>query len=78
MFEADIFCLFGLAWASFVCLGSMSMFWWLDVQPGWEWLADALVLLWVGLSMTAVAFMKVWMNKPSFNTGKTLYRPELM
>jgi hypothetical protein len=47
----------------------MSMFWWLDVIPGWEWLAEFLVILWIGVSMSAVAWMKVWMSKQSFNTG---------
>lgn len=45
------------------------MFWWIDVKPGWEWLADATVIVWIGLGMTAVAFMKLWMAKPTFNTG---------
>ena len=69
MLEADLFCLYGLAWASFISLGSMGMFWWIDVKPGWEWLADVTVITWIGLGMTAVAFMKVWMAKPTFNTG---------
>ncbi|KAH8116610.1 Fusaric acid resistance protein-like-domain-containing protein [Phellopilus nigrolimitatus] len=69
MLEADLFCLFGLAWAAFVGLGSMGMFWWIDVKPGWEWLADLVVIVWIGLGMTAVAWMKVWMAKPTFNTA---------
>lgn len=69
MIEADMFCFMGLLYSSFVCLSSMSVFWWLDVKPGWEWLADALVILWIGVSMSGVAWMKVWMAKPSFNTG---------
>ncbi|EPQ57130.1 hypothetical protein GLOTRDRAFT_73697 [Gloeophyllum trabeum ATCC 11539] len=67
MLEADTFFLMGLLYASFVCLSSMSMFWWLEVRPGWEWLADVLVILWIGASMSAVAWMKVRMAKPSFN-----------
>ncbi|THH02540.1 hypothetical protein EW145_g6738 [Phellinidium pouzarii] len=69
MLEADLYCLLGLAWASFISLGSMGMFWWIDVIPGWEWLADVVAMVWIGLGMTAVAFMKVWMAKPSFNTA---------
>ncbi|KAI5117857.1 hypothetical protein M0805_007700 [Coniferiporia weirii] len=69
MLEADLYCLLGLAWASFISLGSMWMFWWIDVIPGWEWLADVIAIVWIGLGMTAVAFMKVWMAKPSFNTA---------
>ncbi len=70
MFEADLYCFLGVLWASFISLGSMGMYWWLEVKQGWEWLADILVLIWIGLGMSAVAFMKVWMSKPSFNTGK--------
>ncbi|EGO00416.1 hypothetical protein SERLA73DRAFT_52646 [Serpula lacrymans var. lacrymans S7.3] len=69
MAEADMYCFMALLYSAFVCLGSMSMFWWLEVKPGWEWLADVLVILWVGLSMSGVAWMKVWMAKPTFNTA---------
>lgn len=75
MVEADLFCLLGLAWSAFICLGSMSMFWWLELKPGWEWLADVFVLIWIGLGMTTVAWMKVYMAKPSFNTGSSSSRP---
>lgn len=69
MVEADVFCFMGLLFAAFVSLSSMSMFWFFEVKPGLEWLADSLVLLWIGLGMSAVAWMKVWMAKPTFNTG---------
>jgi len=69
MIEADFFCLVGLVYSAVVCVCSMSMFWWLEVKPGWEWLADMLVILWVGVSMSGIAWMRVWMAKPSFNTG---------
>lgn len=49
------------------------MFWWLDVKPGWEWLADVIAIIWIGLGMTVVAWMKIWMAKPSFNTGMHPY-----
>ncbi|KDR75940.1 hypothetical protein GALMADRAFT_68130 [Galerina marginata CBS 339.88] len=70
MMEADMFCLFGLLYSAFVCLISMSMFWWLEIKPGWEWVADIVALSWIGLSIGALAWMKVWMENPSFNTGK--------
>ncbi|KAI0929858.1 hypothetical protein AcV5_006710 [Taiwanofungus camphoratus] len=69
MVEADVFCFMGLLFAAFVSLSSMSMFWFFEVKPGLEWLADSLVLLWIGLGMSAVAWMKVWMAKPTFNTA---------
>ena len=49
MVEADTFCLMGLFFAAFVSLSSMSMYWFFEVMPGMEWLADTLVILWVGL-----------------------------
>ncbi|KAJ6594590.1 Fusaric acid resistance protein-like-domain-containing protein [Mycena capillaripes] len=69
MVEADLYCLVGLLYSAFVCLASMTMFWWLETKPGWEWLADFLVIAWIGVSMSIVAWMKVWMASPSFNTA---------
>ena len=69
MVEADIYCLMGLVFATFVSLSSMSVYWFFEHQSGLDWLADLLVLLMIGLGMSAVAWMKVWMAKPSFNTG---------
>lgn len=51
------------------------MFWWIDLKPGWEWLADLTVIIWIGLGMTIVAWMKLWMAKPTFNTGIYPYLP---
>jgi len=61
MIEADVFCLVGLLYSAFVCLSSMSLFWWLELQPGWEWLGDLVAIVWIGVSMSAVAWAKVWM-----------------
>ncbi|KAF5374581.1 hypothetical protein D9757_010158 [Collybiopsis confluens] len=69
MIEADFFCLFGILYSAFICLSSMTVFWWLDVQPGWEWLADALAVVWVGVGMSFLAWMKVYMANPQFNTA---------
>ncbi|KAG6820973.1 hypothetical protein H0H93_008602 [Arthromyces matolae] len=69
MIEADIFCLAGLFFAAFVCLSSVNMFWWLELSPGWEWLGDLTVILWIGISMSLVSWFKVWMANPSFNTA---------
>lgn len=65
MLEADVFCIFGLLYASIVCLSCMSLFWWLEPQPGWEWLGDAIAITWIGLSMSVVAWMKAWMVIPN-------------
>ncbi|RXW25613.1 hypothetical protein EST38_g244 [Candolleomyces aberdarensis] len=69
MIEADLFVLMGLIYSAVVCMGSMAMYWWFEMRPGWEWLADAIVLAWIGISMSVIAFFKVWMNNPSFNTA---------
>ncbi|KAF8973312.1 hypothetical protein BDZ97DRAFT_1780768 [Flammula alnicola] len=65
MIEADLFCLFGVLYAAVVCLVSMSMFWFLEVRPGWEWMADFVAIAWIALSMSILAWMKVWMANPS-------------
>ncbi|KAJ3996784.1 Fusaric acid resistance protein-like-domain-containing protein [Lentinula boryana] len=72
MIEADFFCIFGILYSAFICLSSMTLFWWLDVQPGWEWLADALAILWVGVGMSFLAWMKVSMANPQFNTAGSM------
>ncbi|KAJ8586641.1 hypothetical protein M405DRAFT_743289 [Rhizopogon salebrosus TDB-379] len=69
MMEADSYCSIAFLYAAFVSLGGMSMFWSLEVKPGWEWLADALVILWVGIGMWGLSWMKVWMAKPTFNSA---------
>ena len=72
MIEADLYCLIALAYATFLSLGSMGTFWEIDTVPGWEWLADALVLVWLGAGMSLVAWMKVRMAKPTFSSGMCL------
>ncbi|KAI6002886.1 Fusaric acid resistance protein-like-domain-containing protein [Pisolithus albus] len=69
MVEADTFCFIAWVYSAFVCLTGMSLFWWLDVQPGWEVVADSVPILWVGFSMWGLSWMKVWMSKPTFNSG---------
>ena len=69
MFEADLYCLLGIVWASFISLGSMGMFWWLERYHNLNFLAEIIVIAFIGFGMTVVAFMKQWMAKPSFNTG---------
>jgi hypothetical protein len=72
MMEADSYCSIAFLYAAFVCLGSMSMFWYLEVRPGWEWLGDALAILWVGVSMWGLTWMRAWMTKPTFNSGMSI------
>lgn len=68
MIEADLFVLMGLIYSAVVCMGSMAMYWWLELKPGWEWLADAIVLAWIGISMSVIAFFKVWMVSHNYFT----------
>ncbi|KAF7375656.1 ArAE-2 domain-containing protein [Mycena sanguinolenta] len=50
----------------------MTIFWWLETKPGpvWELIANILVIVWIGITMSVVAWMKVWMANPSFNVGE--------
>jgi hypothetical protein len=59
MVEADSFCLLGLAYSFFVCLSSMSLFWWLEEKKGFETLGDFVAIAIVAISMSAVAWTKV-------------------
>ncbi|KAI0319004.1 Fusaric acid resistance protein-like-domain-containing protein [Amylostereum chailletii] len=45
----------------------MNLYWALETHAGWEWLADILALIWIGIGMSMVAWMKLWMAKPTFN-----------
>lgn len=69
MFEADFYCLVAAMFSSFVCLGSMSMFWFFELKEGYEWVADLVTFIWIAAGMTVVAWTKLWMAKPSFSTG---------
>lgn len=69
MVEADGYCLLGLVYAAIISLASMSMFWWIDVKPGLQWLASLLAILWIGFGMAGVSWTKAWMDKPSFGTA---------
>jgi hypothetical protein len=61
MIEADLFYLFGLFYSAFFSLTSVSMFWWLERKPGWEWAADFVAIAWLGVSMSLLAWLKIWM-----------------
>lgn len=61
MIEADLFCLFGVVYAWTVCLVSMSMFWFFEVRPGWEWAADVVAITWIAVSISILAWLKLWM-----------------
>ncbi|KAI0047932.1 hypothetical protein FA95DRAFT_1558591 [Auriscalpium vulgare] len=72
MVEADIYCLMGLGFAAIISLASMNIYWALETQPGWEWLADILALLWIGVGMSLLAWFKLWIAKPTFNPAASM------
>ena len=59
MQEADVYCLVAAIFSAFVALASMDTFWFFEIQPGWEWLADALTFIWIAAAMSTVAWVKV-------------------
>lgn len=61
MIEADLFCVFGLLYSAAVCLASTLIFRWIDLKPGWDGVGDFLVIAWIGVAMSGLAWMKVWM-----------------
>ncbi|KAL1695057.1 hypothetical protein GGG16DRAFT_86754 [Schizophyllum commune] len=76
MMEADLYCTFGLAYASLICLLGMAMFRWLEdlatagrILDGNSWIGDIVAVLWIGLSMATISWLKVYMASPSFNTA---------
>lgn len=69
MIEADLFCVFGLLYSAAVCLASTLIFRWIDPKPGWDGVGDFLVIVWIGVTMSGLAWLKVWMENPSFNTA---------
>ncbi|KAG8214184.1 hypothetical protein J3R82DRAFT_10973 [Butyriboletus roseoflavus] len=69
MFEADSFCMVAWLYSALMSLSGLSLFWWLDVKPGLELLADFVLIIWVGLTIWGLTWMKVWMAKPTFNSA---------
>jgi hypothetical protein len=61
MVEADVFFILGVVYAAAVSLTAMGVYWWLEHKPGLEWLGDVLVIFWVGICMSLLAFAKTWM-----------------
>src|ERR1700748_1624770 len=69
MAEADIFCLFAAFFSAFVSIASMAMYRYLDEKEGWEWLADSTAFVWIATGMTLLAWLKMYVGKPTFNAG---------
>ena len=71
MFEADRYFVFGVLFAGFISLSSMSTYWSLEEHEGLDWLADTLAILWIGVGIGALAWAKSWVGRASFNTGES-------
>ncbi|KAF8550630.1 hypothetical protein OG21DRAFT_1478462 [Imleria badia] len=69
MFEADSYCLVAWLYSALMSLSGLSLFWWLDLKPGFELVADFELIIWVGLTIWGLTWMKVWMSKPTFNSA---------
>ena len=59
MQEADIYCIMAALFAGFVASASMDTFWFFEIQPGWEWLADLLTFIWIGVAVAIIIWVKV-------------------
>lgn len=70
MFEADSYCLVAGLYSAFMSYSGLSLFWWLYVK-GLDAVADYQLIMWVGLTIWGLTWMKVWMSKPNFNSGKS-------
>ena len=72
MFEADLFCLIGVLFSAVISLSSSFSIRSFEDDPDYHWIGDCLVFIWVAGAMTIVAWAKVWVNKPSFNTATSM------
>jgi hypothetical protein len=72
MFEADVFCFMGVFFTLFVTCGSMVSFWIVETRPYLGWFGDSFIFFWLASAMTFVSWMKVWINKASFNTAASM------
>lgn len=72
MFEADLFCLIGVLFSAVVSLASSFSVRLFEDDPELQWIGDCLVFMWVASAMSMVAWAKVWVNKPSFNTATSM------
>jgi hypothetical protein len=72
MFEADLYCIAGIAFATIVTLGTNVSFWFIDNEPNLEWIGDVYIFCWLALAMMIVAWTKIWINKASYSTATSM------
>ncbi|ORX38403.1 Fusaric acid resistance protein-like-domain-containing protein [Kockovaella imperatae] len=78
MLLATRFCIILASFATLVSLGAMGTLWLFDqFSPShgdkWDWVSEIgdwiVCVVWVGGSMGTLAFARVWVGNPNFNTG---------
>jgi hypothetical protein len=72
MFEADLFCLIGVLFSAVISLSSSFSIRLFEDDPDYQWIGDCLGFIWVAAAMSIIAWAKVWVNKPSFNTATSM------
>lgn len=72
MFEADVFCLMGVLFTTLVTCGSVVSSLLVDSGIGLEWLGDFVIFVWLAVSIMIISWMKVWINKASFNSAASM------
>lgn len=79
MFLATRFCIVLAALAatvSLLAMGTLHFFDHFSPSQGsnWDWISElgdwVVCVLWIGGSMALLAWSKVWVNNPSFNSGQ--------
>jgi hypothetical protein len=64
---------------SLLAMGTIEVFDWFSSGNGddWDWTSEmgdwVVCVLWIGGSMGCLAWAKVWVGNPSFNSGKSMY-----
>ena len=72
MFEADVYCVMGVVFSTLVTCGSSLSSWIIEEKPSMEWLGDLIIIVWIGAAMMTISWLKVWINKASFNTAASM------
>ena len=72
MFEADVYCFMGVFFTLLVTCGSIVSFWVVEARPYLGWFGDSFIFFLLASAMTFLSWMKVWINKASFNTAASM------
>ncbi|KAF8320692.1 hypothetical protein DL93DRAFT_2052449 [Clavulina sp. PMI_390] len=73
MQEADIYCLVAALFSAFIALLSMDTFWFfVDFEDDLEWAGDLLTFFLIASAVSAIVWVKGWINKPSFGPAASM------